>query len=217
MMRHLLLCTAFLMVGCSEPSDGNLGSIETKSEIVQGADENAASGPFGINIKGSFDQVSNWTKLEKEGFFSSNSPPNPHPDFESVVVEAYPNAGVCMVRGVGRNNEGDGAGSAVQNQIEQLAKALETKYGQYESVDLCSGGDISCQSEFWMMNLGNGEVVWGKKWESRSGAMKRAGVKSIYLVAQAADINTSYPIIEFEADQTEACSVARNQASVKAL
>jgi hypothetical protein len=216
-MRVLWLCAAFMISGCNEKSDGNLGSTDSSATNPQAAEEKFSDGPFGIKVGGSFAQVSNWDKLDKEGFFSSNSPPNPHPDFESVVVEAYSTSGVCTVRGVGRNNEGDGAGSAVQSQVEQLAKALETKYGPYQTVNICSGGDIACQSDFWMMNLGNGEIVWGKKWEKQSEAMKQAGVKSIYLVAQAADINTSYPVIEFETDKGEACTAARNKASVKAL
>jgi hypothetical protein len=218
-MRFIVLGGAFFVAACSNSSDGNLGNHISASNTALTVEEQgkSASGPFGIAMGGPISQVDGWKKLERAGLYSTSSPPNSHPDFEQVVVEAYPSTGVCMIRGIGKNNEGDGSGSAVKIQIGNLADALATKYGPYESVDLCSAGDIACQGEFWMMNLGNGGVLWGKKWEKKNQNMATAGIGSIFVTAAAQDINTSYAVLEFSSSDEKGCKAGSAASSAKSL
>lgn len=172
-------------------------------------------GPFGIAFNKPVPD--GFEPLEGQpNHYKTSSPPKKHPDFDEVVVKAFPSIGVCAIRGIGKTINSDGSGAMVRSKVDSLAAALETKYGRGKKNDVCGAGDISCSSEFWMMTLEGGERGYAYLWSKQTEEMKAAGIGSLAVGAAALNIVDSYPIIEFESDQKKACEDASKASSASA-
>jgi hypothetical protein len=206
---------AFYLLACDAVSLGNQQNNETASSKA-GA-RATPDGPFGIALGATVQSVPGLTRREDEGLYSTRNPPVPHPDFEEIAVVAYPDAGICTVRGIGRQIENDASGITVRSAIDGLADALSTKYGTPERLDACSGGDIACESQFWMMTLLQGQRTYGARWETQNDTMRRNRIGSIYLVASAPSINSSAVLIEYHSSNRRACEAAERRERASAL
>jgi hypothetical protein len=215
---ELLVLACVFAGGCSpeKKADANSALGASASHPVEST-KNVNDGPFGIAMAGAIDDVPGAEPFDKPGLFKVGNPPKSHPDFESVVLVAYPDTGICQIRGIGRDLANDGSGSLIQSKIDSLSDALTTKYGKPETIDGCSGGDIACDSQFWMMTLLGGDRVYGRKWTLPNDMMKRNKVSEIYLVGNASDIQTSYPILEFHSADKSACKKAEQASSASVL
>lgn len=219
------LMFAFLIPSCG-PSPS---SVQEDLPLVNAADQTisnsmptppstpASNGPFGIALGSAIDTVPGIKPMDMPGLFKTATPPKAHPDFETVVLVAYPETGICQIRGIGRTDNNDGAGASIRAKIGRLADALSTKYGAGESISACAGGEVQCQSQFWMMTLQGGERVYGHKWEKQNDAMKDTKIGSIYLVAAAEDISSTYPVLEFHYQDSSRCESAQKALSASAL
>ena len=223
-MRNLPVAAVvvLLLAGCtgeSSKSEDAFGAANTTSAAA--AEDKKApvpSGPFGFSFGTDISKVEGAKLLEgKTALYSVASPPKPHPDFESVVLEAYPGVGICIIRGIGRDLEGDGAGVQIRTKVDSLAEALATKYGKPKKNDVCSGSEISCQEQFWVMNMTNGERWYGHSWETANAVMKQNGIGEITLAARAADIQTTYPVLEFLSANKAQCAAAAKASAADAL
>jgi len=163
------------------------------------------------------EEVSGAKALEEPNLFELANPPKSHPDIESVVIVAYPRTGICTIRGIGRNLDGDGAGISIRTKVDALAEALGSKYGKGEKHDGCAGGDVACEAQFWMMTLSGGERVYAYEWNTQNENMKKNGLGQIFAAAQAADIQTTYPVLEFHSASKAACDAASKESSASAL
>lgn len=157
------------------------------------------------------------TPLEKPGYYEVTALPKPHPDFESVVLVAYPDTGICEIRGIGRTIEGDGSGGRIRAKVDDLSDALSTKYGKSTKFDRCSGGEIQCDGQFWMMTLDSGERAYGHEWTTQNDTMRKNKVGEIYVGAAAVNIQASYPLLEFHSDNKTGCDKAEKASSVSSL
>ena len=218
-MRDMFtVLVALAAVACSPANDGGalgegaLGQAEEMEEAVEARD-----GPFGFDMGQSIDEVAGASKLDTPGFYVVDSAPKAHPDFEAVVLEAYPDTGICMIRGIGRNIVGDGAGSAIRSKVDSLAKALETKYGEPEKGDVCIANRIKCNPDFWMMTLDDNERMYGFRWSKQNEQMSSADIGLLGVQAKAANIQDTYPLLEFQSSNTKTCEAARNASSADAL
>jgi hypothetical protein len=210
-----------LLAGCSaeptKPEDA-FGSSTAKAGAAKTSAAKPSEGPFGIDLGSDVKSVPGATAMEgQQNLFETTTPPKSHPDFESVVLVAYAEVGICTIRGIGRNLEGDAAGLNIRTKIETLTEALNTKYGNSEKTDACAGGEVTCESQFWMMTLLQGERYYGFTWKGPSEAMKQNRIREIYLAARAANINDSYPILEFHSADKAKCEQAERKAGAASL
>ena len=215
-----LICVTVLVLCACSPAD-NSGSSNALGNASadgnkEGKPDDAMDGPFGIAMGSPIAEVEDAKALDKPGFYQVASPPKGHPDFESVVLIAYPQTGICLIRGIGKNLESDGAGIEIRSKVDNLAAALDTKYGKSEKADACAGGDVQCSGEFWMMTMSGGERAYAYQWNKPTNATK-IGIGEITVAAQAADIQTSYPILEFRSNNKDACLKAERSASASSL
>lgn len=192
------------------------GGNATDAKVAPNEQVAVADGPFGFTMGQAIEGLQ-LKKMEKPGFYETDAPPKAHADFETVVIEAYPGAGICQIRGIGKNIEGDGDGSQIRSRIDELAATLATKYGSGRKVNRCSGGDIACDAQFWMMTMTNGERLYGYSWDDANAAMKTANIDSIIAAANAANISASYPVVEYHSSKTKSCDAARKAASAASL
>lgn len=219
-MKYLAAVLAtFAAASCSPASDEEaLGGMEMSVEeagVMAKAD--ARDGPFGFEMGQSIRDVVGAEKIDAPGLYRVNSPPKSHSDFEAIILEAYPDTGICKIRGIGRDLLGDGAGASIRGKVDDLAKALETKYGAPRKSDRCIADRIKCDPSFWMMTLDDNERVYAYLWESQSEGMKAANIGEIAVGAAATNIQDSYPILEFYSADASACEAARNSSSADAL
>lgn len=220
-MKYLSVALVALTIGACSPADDSaaLGDSDAAMEeaIMSVSADAARDGPFGFEMGQPIDEVAGAEELDVPGLYRVESPPKPHSDFEVTVLEAYPNTGICMIRGVGRTILGDGAGAAIRSKVDDLASALETKYGQPAKQDICVAGSIKCRSNFWMMTLDDNERRYGYEWSNQNETMKSAGIGKIGVGAMAANIQDTWPVLEFQSADTKACEVARKASSADAL
>lgn len=215
-MRLTVIAALFLIAGCSADEEGDPLGEFTGTSSEEGTAIAARAGPFGFDMGQKIDRVDGAEEL-RPNLYEVTSPPKPHPDFESVVLGAFDGTGICTIRGLGRDLENDGGGLSIRAKVDSLAEALEVKYGKPTKIDACSGDDITCDEKFWMMFLREGRRAYGYTWPSQNSAMKAAGIGDLVVLAQAGDISTSYPVLEFNSAEAEECRAAENAASAAAL
>ncbi len=219
-MKHLSLALAVIAVGACKPVDESdaLGVDEMSMEEAgeASAPKVVRDGPFGFAMGQPISEVPE-AKESEPGFYTVTSPPKPHPDFEMIALEAYPDTGICTIRGIGRDLQSDGGGASIRTKVDSLSEALKTKYGMPRKNDRCYGNDISCRNEFWMMTLSSNERIYGYFWEKPNEAMKAANIGEIAVGAMASNIADTYPVLEFYSEDVEACETARNAVSAEAL
>lgn len=206
-----------LLAGCSsaENSKEQVGRSEEVSPRSEVKSVSARKGPFGIDIGQSVESLGTTNSLGQPGLYLVENPPKPHASFAQVAVLAYPSTGVCVIRAVGDTFENDASGYRVRGEIDSLKDAVSAKYGTSEKSDFCSAGDIKCSDEFWMMTLRDSERVYSYSWNG--GGVRKAGLSSITLAAQASGYSGSYAIIEYEGLNTKACEAAKNASRAEAL
>ncbi|MEH6685542.1 MAG: hypothetical protein V7664_13695 [Qipengyuania sp.] len=203
------------LVACSPAAEGDpLGETSASAEMSSGT---AGDGPFGFGMGMPISEVDGATRMENPTQYRVSSPPKSHPDIEFVILEAYPETGICAIRGIGYDIAADGSGSTVRSKVDQLASALESKYGSQEKIDICTSGDIACASEYWMMTMSQGERAYAYIWDKPSEAMQKAALSNITLAARASSIATSYLVLEFYSDETASCETAQNASSAASL
>lgn len=215
---RMILVAGLLLASCH--SNSSSGRNPRSSEIERrDADKvrtvPSGNGPFGIEMGSKLSNLGKSEPLPKAGMFEIKEVGRPDPEMESVLVEAYPTSGVCQIRGIGRDLQNDGAGSSGRAAVEQLAEALRTKYGAGKKLDSCSGGDVACESEFFMMTLRQGERYYGYSWENLKGRSDHIG--SIYLALSASDSSTTYPVVEYHSDKTTECKAAAAKLKASSL
>jgi hypothetical protein len=213
------LTAAVLATAACSPQGNSNGTMEAAGKpSVEESDGKVAAqdGPFGYLMGQSIAGLG-LEKMDKPGIYQTATPPKPHDDFETVVVEAYPETGICRIRGIGKDLENDGSGAAVQGKVTELANALATRYGEGHKINGCSGGDIQCESQFWMMTLNGGERYFGYEWTRQNDKMKASNIGGVDVLARAGDINTSFAIVEYNSSKKAACDKARRASTAASL
>lgn len=213
-MRKLisLVIAIGILSGCqAEPQDENA----TLAGIGISKTTGVQDGPFGIAMGQDVEGL-NLIEIDNPTYRRVADIPLAHPEFEGVLVRAYPDVGVCEIKGVGRDNIGDGSGAQVRAQVDNLASALETKYGKPKKIDICAGGEIACENQFWMMSLLNGERHYGYQWQ-KTDDLKKANLDYVLVHAGASSIADTWTGIEYGSADTDACKAAENKAKSSAL
>jgi hypothetical protein len=214
--RLLMPAACLLTLSCAPGGPAGNGQAGSQAKGESTAARPDREGPFGIRLGSPLDSVPGITRGD-DGIYSTRTPPEPHPDFEEIVVVGYPGVGICTVRGIGRTIENDAGGNAVRASVDELAEALATKYGTPERIDACSGGDIQCESQFWMMTLLQGQRSYGARWRTANAEMRRNHIGSLLVVARAPNISASVPVIEYQSDNVEGCRAAERRQRASAL
>lgn len=214
-MKKVLCALAAALASCSpgpEAKQSKGASAEVNTQAA--ATEDVRDGPFGLAIGQPISEVK--TKEIEPGIFQVTSVPKPHSDFEYVVAQAYSSTGICAIRGVGKPLQNDSDGSGVRGEVKELAEALASKYGQGQSIDQCNAGDVECEDQFWMMTLSEGGRNFGYGWIKPTSEMKKAGIETISLLAQADNYTTSRVLVEYMSE-SKACVAARKSSKASGL
>ena len=143
--------------------------------------------------------------------------PSPHPEFETYVLEATPETGACMVRGVGKDHENDAYGLSVRAAFAGLSKALVERYGQREVVDFLRSGALWKDTDEWVMSLRQNERAYQEIWETEYNSSLPDTMSEIILGVSASARDDSYVVLQYRFSNFEACKAIREQTNNSGL
>ena len=223
MRRSITLVAALCLLGCSKPntsSEAKSKSVEQKAAHVSAqvpVSAKSPEGPFGIGM-GSDPEALGGQPMGKPTYYKIASPPRPHPEFEYVVVQAAAKAGVCWVKGIGRNFDSDDFGIAARRHVDEIEAALESKYGQATKKDILLTGSLWTDDRYWMMGLEKGDRVYGYIWDkSQLDAKSWKDLSDIYVGASAVTAQQAYVVVEYTFKNKKQCEDAAKKAAADAL
>jgi hypothetical protein len=221
MKRLPIGALSLFVAACSaqQPVSNNSGVTTDRRSSAQAtpAASPPADAPFGIAFGTDISRLGGVAPLDRPGRYLVTTPPRPHPDFDSVAVTAFPETGVCAIRGIGHPITGDATGASIRALIDSTARTLEGKYGAGTRIDECDAGEIQCESQFWMMTLQDGARTYGYRWVTPSAAMRRERIADIVITASADSMTTSSALIEFRSLNRRDCEAAQSRVSASAF
>lgn len=219
--RALASAITFAMCTASCGPSGQTGTSETAKPAEEGkiaTSPQAASsrGPFGVAMGTPISKLKVEAIEGKPGGYKLVSVPKPHTDFEEVYVTAFPETGVCVIRGVGFTLEDDGGGVRVRTQIAGLVDQLKTKYGEPKKIDRCYV-EYGCDSQFWTMKLKENSRAYFYEWPHSEGKVYGEGISEILAGAVALDYSSTYVELSYYGNNHKRCLELEKAASAEAL
>ncbi|MFZ5748020.1 MAG: hypothetical protein ACOY45_10265 [Pseudomonadota bacterium] len=219
-MRHLacLFLAAMALAGCRNApegeSSGNHSSAAAPTPLT--APKRDGNGPFGIDLSASPDALgaSAIEGQEDKGLFSLAHPPRPSSDFVDYYLVAFDDAGICEIRAVSADFDGDTLGGTVRATADRLAEALSSKYGKAKHSDFCGAGQVACEPQFWSMAVMNGEREYRYEW---SPGTADPAVRTILLSVQAGQFAEPYLRIDYLVNDAGKCANAATKARANNL
>jgi len=132
--------------------------------------------------------------------------PKRHSDFDTYIVQASPEHGICWIKATGIEITDNGYGSSLKARTDAIAGQIRTVYGTPKSLlNTLLPGSIWKDPDDWMMALAQNERYYMHEW---SGISSR-GINTIYVAAKAKYSQSGYVIVEFYGDNHEACEAAQ--------
>lgn len=134
-------------------------------------------------------------------FYFIVNPPQTVSGFESYIVYAAPEAGVCVVRGLGENYERDGYGISVRERFQELKELLDKKYGGGVLYDGLRPGALWDEVDEWVMAIRQNERYYQAEWEVNDAK----GVDDIIMSVEALSSDVSFIALQYRFSNFEDC------------
>lgn len=139
--------------------------------------------------------------------------PKPHSEFESYVVIAPPEVGVCHVRGIGKDHDNDRYGSSVKSAFTKLSSALSNTYGANDNYDFIRNGALWDGADEWVMSIRQSERTYATFWTETL----PAGLESVLLGVEALSSDTAYITLGYDFDNRDECDRIRDSQNESGL
>ena len=167
----------------------------------------ADAGPFGLDMGMSKAQAGVSLDAEDMGGhrFKITKVPRPHSAFEAYVLRITPTHGLCYLEAIGKAIDTSVDGERLRDQFNELAAALENRYGQHKRQDFLRAGSILDEPRDWMSGLANKERVLAIRFDKEEGSTLSYGVTSAFLSAAALSRTKGYLNLEYSFGNYEAC------------
>lgn len=149
--------------------------------------------PFGFRYGSSKDEVLKQLGAASvvktaDNLVTLNTAPSPHSDFELYTLYFSPRKGLLKVSALSKDIRTGDDGSELRSTFNRLKSALESKYGPSKSLDNCKGGSVTCEPQFFMMQLLEQNRSLFALWQ----------VPAIVIEAKALSINKGYIRLTYE-------------------
>lgn len=141
--------------------------------------------------------------VTQPGLYTFHEMPARHPDFESVVVVASRQHGVCKVIAIGVTHTVSAYGTELLTVFDRLVETLTSKYGKAQRFDFLQQGSIWDEPRDWMMGLHQGERKLMTVWGDEGGAAPGMGL--IALQTETISHTEAYVNAAYEFDTFGAC------------
>ncbi|MBC6443185.1 MAG: hypothetical protein GDA53_08715 [Rhodobacteraceae bacterium] len=134
-------------------------------------------------------------------FYYTVNPPRPVSGFETCVVYAAPESGVCVVRGIGKNFERDGYGIKVRDRFRDLKNILDKNYGNGALQDGLRPGALWDEVDVRVMALRQNERYYQAEWQVDA----PEGIDDIIMSVKALSSDTSFLSLQYRFSNVGAC------------
>ena len=131
--------------------------------------------------------------------------PSPHSEFETYVVQATDQTGVCLVRGIGKDHDNDMFGVSVRDKFSSLRSALEDRYGDYERVEFLRSGALWDGQDEWVMSIRQNERAHQAIWAQEYGSDLPTALNQIILNIAATSSDSSWIGLQYTFDNHDEC------------
>lgn len=164
---------------------------------------------FGIEF-GSSPNEYGCTSLVEGGKYTCTNVPKPHSSFESYVIEASDQHGICWVKGIGKDISDNGYGTSTKSKLEELKASLERGYGPVsEKTDYLIYNALWDDADEWLMSIRQKQRIFMYQWDAPEG--QKYKLASIYLAAGATSSSTGYIALEYYSTDHDACQQANSK------
>ena len=156
-------------------------------------------GPFGF-VMGS--DVAEYDCLLLTGGKYTCAAPKAHSNFETYIVQATSEQGICWIKGVGRDVSDTGHGLGLKQKTDGIASQIRSVYGSPTGRDdFLLATSIWDEFDDWMMAVAVGDRYYRHNWTN----VGIRGVDDITVAALAKSSQTGYVIVEFSSESYGAC------------
>ncbi len=174
-----------------------------------------AAQPFGI-VMGQQVEALQPEKTAHEFTFRV-TPPKIHPEMDGYYVVATPGQGVCMVRGVGVHHANDGFGFKIKDVAAEVRQQVDATYGRPELYDYLRRGSMWGTASDWAFAISKDERVYQSVWGKKEGSTLPNNVVEVIEDVQAANVNTTFLVLQFQFSNYGACKKEMDGAAAKAF
>ena len=140
-------------------------------------------------------------------------PPRTVSGFDSYVVKATPEAGVCMVKGIGEQFPRDGYGIAVRNRFDKLRGLLDQNYGDGKLHSGLRPGAFWDEVDQWVMAIRQNERYHQAEWEVND----PVGLDDIILSVLATSPDSSLLVLQYRFANITDCDAEAAAADASGL
>lgn len=164
----------------------------------------AKAGPFGVDVDGF--ALEKYGCMKTDGlYYTCLKVPTPHNEFETYVVRYHPDAGVCTIKGIGKDINENGFGTTTKEHVDKIYDQVSPKYGKLDKMDFLLPTSIWNESDEWLMGL-----VQNDRSYAYIGAVAPPieGINTYGIMAGATSSDTGYVIVEFQTTNYDKCDVA---------
>ena len=136
--------------------------------------------------------------------FIADSVPNPHRAFESYTFHLTQTHGLCRIQGIGADVAMNAFGTQLKEQFQELAEALDEKYGTHKSLEAVAPGSGWNNPEDWPMALVQQEALLAATWDFTN-IPRDDGIQGMTLEASAMSREKGYVILTYYFDNSDLC------------
>jgi hypothetical protein len=143
--------------------------------------------------------------------FIADSVPNPHRAFESYTFHLTQTHGLCRIQGIGTDVAMSASGTQLKEQFQELAEALDEKYGTHKLLEAVAPGSAWNNPEDWPMALVKQEAMLAATWDFTDVA-RDDGIQGLTLEASAMSREKGYVVLTYYFDNSDLCIREINRA-----
>jgi len=141
----------------------------------------------------------------QRNFYGTTSLSKTNQGFERFFLTISPDAGLCIVQGVGASVETDSYGMRFRQKFQERATVLDAAYGQGEITDVLLDGSIWKAPGDWMMGLKKQQRILSEAWDANNDGLQRNHLKSVYMESIGIDMTTGYFVLKYMFNNVDVC------------
>lgn len=165
---------------------------------------NLRTAPFGIGRAAPLAGLKVRAVAGKPGDYHLTEIPRPLPPFDDVVVEAFPETGVCAVTGKSSEHPNDRDGTIVRGAVDAIARDLDGEYGAGGKSDDCLS-EYDCEPDYWAMQVRDHGRVYKYAWKGTRQRPLPGGLAEVELMSAAASTTETYEVVRFSFTNRARC------------
>ena len=216
--KGMVAIALMLCVGCLDSSNSTVPSSRVSQHSAPGprttSSATAAAGPFGLwkgmNEEQLRQSTTTLAAIDATSF-TADSVPNPHRAFESYTFHLTQTHGLCRIQGIGTDVAMNMFGTQLKEQFQELAEALDEKYGTHKSLEAVAPGSAWNNPEDWPMALVKQEAMLAATWDFTN-IPRDDGIQGMTLEASAMSREKGYVVLTYYFDNSDLCIREINRA-----